>query len=190
MVTLAGDDTLLESWDDFELGVGASAFLQVNREAARLLEDHVIERAGVVADLDVVDAYCGVGFHAHRLAAAGARVVGIELDASAVEQARSMAAQRGHTRSRFIAGDVGAELAAVLPADLVVANPPRGGLADEVTATLVAAPPKRLIYVSCDPATLARDAARLAPALRLVAVRCFDLFPQTSHVETVAELVS
>ena len=190
VVTLAGDDTLVESWDDFELRLGASAFLQVNRDAARLLEDHVIARAGDVSRARVVDAYCGVGFHAHRLAAAGARVVGIELDPSAVEQARAMAAERGHAGARFIAGDVAAELPATLPADLVIANPPRGGLGEAVTATLAAQPPRRMIYVSCDPATLARDASRLAPSLRLERVRCFDLFPQTSHVETVAEFAA
>ena len=190
VATLAGAETMAEQWDDFDFELAPTAFLQVNRETARLLEEHVLERAGDVDGRSVVDAYCGVGFHAQRLAAAGATVVGIELDASAVEQGRALAAERGLTRAAFIAGDVGAELAAVLPADLVILNPPRAGVAPEVTDALVAKPPRRLIYVSCDPATLARDAARLAPALRLERVRCFDLFPQTSHVETVAEFVA
>ncbi|HEX6588824.1 MAG TPA: TRAM domain-containing protein [Longimicrobiales bacterium] len=186
--TLAGADTMSEQWDDFALDLAPTAFLQVNRATARLLEDHVLERAGDVAGRTVVDAYCGVGFHAQRLAAAGASVVGIELDAAAVEQGRALAAQRG-VPAVFIAGDVAAELRAVLPADLVILNPPRAGIDVAVTDALVAQPPRRLIYVSCDPATLARDAQRLAPALRLEAIRCFDLFPQTSHVETVAEFI-
>jgi 23S rRNA (uracil1939-C5)-methyltransferase len=76
----------------------------------------------------------------------------------------------------------------VLPADLVILNPPRRGLDAAVPAALAARPPGRVLYVSCDPATLARDLARLQPALRLRGVRCFDLFPQTTHVETVVEL--
>ena len=187
--TLAGTDSMAERWDDFDLELAPTAFLQVNRDTARLLEDDVLARAGNVAGRTVVDAYCGVGFHAHRLAAAGASVVGIELDAAAVEQGRALAAARG-VPAVFIAGDVATELRAVLPADLVILNPPRAGVAVEVTDALVERPPRRLIYVSCDPATLARDAQRLGPALRLEAVRCYDLFPQTSHVETVAEFVT
>jgi 23S rRNA (uracil1939-C5)-methyltransferase len=187
--TLAGEDTIAERWDDFELRLGPTEFLQVNRETARLLEDHVLALVGTAEGTRVVDAYCGVGFHAHRLAAQRARVLGIELDAAAVAQARAMANQRG-VSAEFIAGDVGRELPSALPADLVIANPPRAGLSADVCAALLAEPPRRLVYVSCDPATLARDAARLAGALRLRSVRCFDLFPQTSHVETVAEFAA
>ena len=86
-------------------------------------------------------------------------------------------------------GRVEEALPAALPADLVVLNPPRGGLDSAVPPALLAQPPARLIYVSCDPATLARDVARLAGAFALRSLRCFDLFPQTAHVETVAELV-
>lgn len=184
---LGGRASLTERWDEFELQVGAAAFLQVNRGAARRLEDHVLDRVGDPAGRRIVDAYCGVGFHALRLAARGADVVGIELDAHAVEQGRALAAAGGLERARFVAGDVAAELPGALPADLLIVNPPRGGLDPEVTAGVLAAPPGRMIYVSCDPATLARDAARLAPVLRLERARAFDLFPQTSHVETVAE---
>lgn len=177
---LAGDD-VLERWGGQEVRLTGRTFLQVNRAAAERLEAYVLEAAGVVDGASVVDAYCGVGAHARRLAERGARVVGIEIEEAAVEEARRGAPEN----AEFVAGDVAAELASRLPADLVVANPPRGGLAPEVSAALAASPPKRLVYVSCDPATLARDAGRLAP-LRLVSTRCFDLFPQTAHVETVA----
>ena len=190
VVTLAGPDSMPEQWDDMEFQLAPTAFLQVNRGTARLLEDHVLALAGDVTGQTVVDAYCGVGFHAQRLAGAAKHVVGIELDAAAVEQARALAAVRGEGNAAFIAGDVAVELPAVLPADLVILNPPRGGVATEVTDALLANAPRRLIYVSCDPATLARDAARLAPALRPRSVRCFDLFPQTSHVETVMEFAA
>lgn len=183
---IAGAPGLPETWGDETVELSGAAFLQVNREAAALLEAHVAERAGDVAGLRVVDAYCGVGFHARRLARAGARVVGIELDPQAVEEARR-AAPAG---AEFEAGPVEELIREHLPADLVVLNPPRAGVAAEVTDALVAAPAERILYISCNPATLARDIRRLAPAYTLESVRSFDLFPQTAHVESVAELRS
>jgi 23S rRNA (uracil1939-C5)-methyltransferase len=180
---LAGADRLSESWQDEELALGGAAFLQVNRRAAALLEEHVLALAGNVAGQHVVDAYCGVGLHARRLVRQGARVTGIELDAHAVAEAR-----RAVPEAEFRADLVENALPVVLPADLVILNPPRAGIADEATTALKAQPPGRIIYISCDPATLARDLARLAPTFVFRSIRCFDLFPQTAHVETVVEL--
>jgi 23S rRNA (uracil1939-C5)-methyltransferase len=182
-VLLAGETRLDESWQDEELSLGGAIFLQVNRAAAALLEQHVMQVAGDVDGRRVIDAYCGVGLHARRLARGGADVVGIELDPLAVAEA-----QRAAPSARFIAGRVEDALGEVLPADLVLLNPPRAGIDAAATDALLAQPAQRIIYISCDPATLARDLARLAPAYTLRAVRCFDLFPQTAHVETVAEL--
>jgi 23S rRNA (uracil1939-C5)-methyltransferase len=182
-VLLAGDAQLEEAWQDEALSLGGAVFLQVNRQAAVLLEDHVMTVAGDIEGRSIVDAYCGVGLHARRMARRGAQVTGIELDEQAVDEAR-----RAVPGARFIADRVESALPTVLPADLVVLNPPRTGLAQEVTDALLATPPPRIIYVSCDPATLARDVRRLAPAYALRSIRCFDLFPQTAHVETVAEL--
>lgn len=181
---LAGQETLRESWADEELGLSGAVFLQVNRGAAALLEEHVTALAGDVAGRRVVDAYCGIGLHARRLARQGAEVVGIELDELAVEEARATAPP-GAT---FVAGRVETHLRDALPADLVILNPPRAGLDAAVPEALRADPPGRAIYISCNPATLARDLERVQPVLRVKSVRCFDLFPQTSHVETVVEL--
>jgi 23S rRNA (uracil1939-C5)-methyltransferase len=164
--------------------ISGAAFLQVNRAAAELLERHVVELVGPPVGLRVVDAYCGVGLHARRLARAGAFVVGLELDRDAVEAANSARV----TGAEFLAGDVAELLPGCLPADLVILNPPRAGVAPAVTEAITANPPDRLIFVSCDPATLARDLRRLDPGFRLANTRCFDLFPQTAHVETVALL--
>lgn len=181
---IAGAPGLPETWGGEVIEVGGTAFLQVNRAAAALLEAHVMARIGDPRGLRVVDAYCGVGMHARRLARSGAELVGIELDASAVAEARR-AAPDG---ALFVEGPVEALLPEHLPADLVILNPPRAGVAPEVTDALVAAPPARIVYVSCDPATLARDLRRLGPAFEVEDVRSFDLFPQTAHVETVVEL--
>ncbi len=184
LVLLAGSETVMESWADEEVGLSGAVFLQVNRGAAALLEAYLAEVAGAVRGARIVDAYCGVGLLARRFAREGAEVVGIELDAAAVEAAR----QGAPPGAEFVVGRVEEALPAALPADLVIVNPPRTGLDPVVPEALRAQPPGRLIYVSCDPATLARDLARLGPGFRVRSLRCFDLFPQTAHVETVVEL--
>ncbi|CAN5686104.1 23S rRNA (uracil(1939)-C(5))-methyltransferase RlmD [soil metagenome] len=180
---LAGETHLTESWDEEELALSGSVFLQVNRHSAALLEEYVVQVAGNLKGLSVVDAYCGVGLHARRFVRQGANVTGIELDEHAVEEAR-----RAAPGARFIGERVETVLPQLLPADLVVLNPPRAGLAAGIPEAIHSAPPARVIYISCDPATLARDLGRLAPAFVVRSIRCFDLFPQTAHVETVVEL--
>lgn len=181
---LAGARVLTELWGDETVHLGGAAFLQVNRGTAALLEEHVARLAGDVEGLSVVDAYCGVGLHARRLARAGARVVGIELDRDAVAEAR----RASPAGARFEAGAVEHLLPPLLPAELVILNPPRAGVDAAVAEALVAEPPQRIVYVSCNPATLARDCRRLAEVFRIDGIRAFDLFPQTAHVETVVLL--
>ncbi len=166
------------------LRAGAS-FAQVNAGVAMRLRDHVLDRVRAYAPASVVDAYAGVGDTALALAR-DATVTAIELDASAVEQF----AHHLRPPSRAISGRVEEHLEEALPADVVLLNPPRSGVDSYVTNVLehVASPPRAIIYVSCDPATLARDLARM-PRYRLASVGAYDMFPQTAHVETVCELV-
>ncbi len=182
---VAGAPGLPETWGDEEIDLGGTAFLQVNRGAAERLEAWVFELAGDLGGRTVIDAYCGVGLRARAMARAGATVTGIEMDASAIRIAESLPVHG----ARFVTASVEDALRDALPADLVVVNPPRAGLDALVIDTLLAEPPARIIYVSCDPATLARDMSRLTPAFTPGSIRCFDLFPQTAHVETVAELI-
>jgi 23S rRNA (uracil1939-C5)-methyltransferase len=181
---LAGSPTLDETWGEEDVALSGAVFLQVNRGAAALLEQYVEERAGEVTGQRVVDAYCGIGLYSRRLARRGAQVVGIDLDGGAIAEAK----RNAPPTARFVVGPVEDHLADALPADLVIVNPPRAGLDGRVVTTLAATPPRRLLYVSCDPATLARDLARLEAAFRVASLHCFDLFPQTAHIETVAEL--
>ncbi|MEO8336913.1 MAG: TRAM domain-containing protein [bacterium] len=165
---------------------GGASFVQVNARVAERLQSHVIERARSYAPKRVIDAYAGAGATAVPLSASGSEVVAIELDAEAVARFEA----RLRAPSRAIVGRVEEHLEAALPADVVLLNPPRGGVDARVTTVLqeLRTPPRAILYVSCDPATLARDLARM-PRYRLTAVRAYDMFPQTAHVETVCELV-
>jgi 23S rRNA (uracil1939-C5)-methyltransferase len=170
-----------------ELAVAAS-FVQVNAGLAdtlhRVVRDLVLE----AQPRRVVDAYAGAGRLARALDAAGVSVTAIERDPAACR----FAARGLGSASRILPGVVEARLTEALPADVVVLNPPRGGcdvrVCDQLGAALRGADaPRRLVYVSCDPATLARDVRRLT-GWRVASVTCFDLFPQTAHVETVCVL--
>ncbi|HET9011296.1 MAG TPA: hypothetical protein VFN38_05740, partial [Gemmatimonadaceae bacterium] len=170
---------------DDRSGAGAS-FVQVNARVAAALRGHVLERVRSHAPARVVDAYAGMGDTAIPLSAEGLTVVAIELDGDAVASFRD----RLRAPSRAIVGRVEDHLPAALPADDVLLNPPRAGIDARVAAALERAgrPPRAILYVSCDPATLARDVARM-PRYRVASVRAYDMFPQTAHVETVCELV-
>lgn len=167
-------------------GAPLASFSQVNPAVAEDLGAHVHRLVRSAAPGHVIDAYAGSGDLTARLHAAGIRVTAIERD----EDASAYTATRVSRPSRAIAARVEDALPAALPADLVVLNPPRAGVDARVTATLDApdSGASRIIYVSCDPATLARDLARLA-SWNIETVVAFDMFPQTAHVETVVELV-
>jgi 23S rRNA (uracil1939-C5)-methyltransferase len=162
------------------------SFGQVNSAVAGALRDHVVAQAHAYRPDHVVDAYAGTGDTAVPLAEGGAAVTAIEVDREAADVCR----HRLPGDSRVVVGRVEDVLSSVLPAHVVVLNPPRAGIHERVAARLAAAdpPPRAVIYVSCNPATLARDLARM-PTLAVVAVLGFDMFPQTAHVETVCELV-
>jgi 23S rRNA (uracil1939-C5)-methyltransferase len=164
---------------------GAS-FVQVNASVARMMAEYVESRVMAHAPTRVVDAYAGTGDVAAALAEHGVAVTAIELDADA----SAVCATRLSAPSEALRGRVEELLPPSLPADVVLLNPPRGGLDAAVPTALVAAAPapRAIIYVSCDPATLARDVARLT-GWRIASLTCFDMFPQTAHIETVCELV-
>jgi 23S rRNA (uracil1939-C5)-methyltransferase len=181
---LVGEEALEVAWIGESLEVAGGAFLQVNPRAGALLHRFVLEMAGEVAGRTVLDAYCGAGILGRMLARRGARVVGVEADPLGVAAAR-----RGAPEGfEVLEGTVEESLEGLLPADLVILNPPRTGLDAKVPEVLVRTPANRVVYVSCDPGTLARDLARLGTAYELEGARSFDLFPQTGHVETVVTL--
>ena len=164
-----------------------AAFTQVNAAVASRLQERLMDRVRSYAPAHVLDAYAGTGATAIPLARDGRRVTAIELDRAAAD---ALAAQLAPP-SAVIVGRVESHIDRALPTDVVLLNPPRTGVDERVTSALEAhaRAVRALFYVSCDPATLARDLARM-PHYRLVAVRGYDMFPQTAHVETLCELVS
>jgi 23S rRNA (uracil1939-C5)-methyltransferase len=163
-----------------------ASFAQVNAEVATNLRKHVITIVSAYSPKKVVDAYSGAGDTAIALARGGAEVIAIELDSDAARWC-ALHLPEGSVSLR---ARVEEALPKALPADAVILNPPRAGTDARVTEILQQASqkPSVIVYVSCNPATLARDIARL-PAYRIASVIPFDMFPQTAHVETVCELV-
>ena len=163
----------------------SASFAQVNPDMAEILRTYVLDRARSYQPKSAVDAYSGAGDTAVALAREGVNVIAIELDPDAAEWSGSKLTGP----SRVVQGRVEDELPRALPADLAILNPPRAGVDSRVTETLEAAATglRAVIYISCNPATLARDLSRL-PGYRIESLRAFDMFPQTAHVETVCEL--
>jgi len=165
-----------------ETGFPATAFELVNPEMGRVARTWAVEQLGEVRGQVVWDLYGGVGDTAALLMERGAQVVSVDADERAVAWAKR------REGPRFIAGRVEHVLPSLPPPAAVVLNPPRDGLHWDVTLRLTGEPVSRVAYISCDPATLARDLYRLSVNYRVLAIRAFDLFPQTAHVETVVVL--
>jgi 23S rRNA (uracil1939-C5)-methyltransferase len=168
------------------------AFEQVHPAFGARIRDDAVAALGSVAGRNVWDLYAGTGDAAHALADSGATVTAVEVDRSAVAWGRARApSKEDGTGIVWRQGRVEDEVGGLPNPEAVVANPPRAGLArpvvDRLDALAAAGRLGRLAYVSCDPATLARDIRRL-PHLRLTRVTAYDLFPQTAHVETLALL--
>jgi 23S rRNA (uracil1939-C5)-methyltransferase len=175
---------------DLALEVPADVFTQVHADGNLLLVATMIELSEAQPGLRALDLYCGAGNFTLPLARRGVTVTGIERSVAAIDSARANADRLG-LRATFVCADAVGGLAqiAAQPLDLAVLDPPRTGIADAL-GPLAGRRPRRLVYVSCDPATLARDARLLVGCgYRLCRVQPVDLFPQTYHIETVAEFV-
>ncbi len=169
------------------------SFYQVNRDMAERLYRKAAEFAGLNGEQTVLDLYCGAGLIGLSMARRMKQLYGAEIVPEAVEDARRNAAENGILNAQFFCGDAG-DAAARLDAlgvhpDVVLLDPPRKGCDESVLQTVAAMQPQKIVYISCDPATLARDCARLGAlgfAVRRLAAA--DLFPRTSHVESVCLL--
>ena len=191
--TIWGRDYLTDTLCGLELRLSVPSFYQVNHDQAQRLYEKALEYAGLTGRELAVDLYCGAGTITQVLARRARHVIGGEIVPEAIRDAEDSARRNGVENVEFLCGDA-SRLAAELRQrglrpDVICVDPPRKGLAPDVVEAAASMRPGRIVYVSCDPATLARDVARFAPLgycpVRACAV---DLFPGTAHVETVVLL--
>ena len=192
--TLFGRNYLMDTLCGLEFKLSMPSFYQVNRDQAEVLYGKALEFAGLTGNETVLDLYCGIGTITLCLAKAAKRVIGAEIVPPAIRDAKENALRNHIENAEFFCGDA-ADIAAKLESDglcpdVVTVDPPRKGLAPEVIASVAAMGPEKVVYVSCDPATLGRDVKIFREfgyeAKRAAAV---DMFPGTAHVETVCLLV-
>ena len=191
--TLWGRDWLEEELCGLTFRLSVPSFFQINRDQTERLYQLALEFAGLTGEETVLDLYCGIGTISLCLARLAGHVIGAEVVPQAIEDARANALRNGVTNAEFFCGDAG-EVAARLAGQglrpqVICVDPPRKGLAPEVPAVLSSMAPDRIVYVSCDPATLARDVKRLEElGYQAVQAQPVDLFPRTAHVETVLRM--
>jgi 23S rRNA (uracil1939-C5)-methyltransferase len=191
---LLGSDRFEEVLGGMHFEISAAAFFQTNTEMAERLYQLAIEYAAPVGFERVYDLYCGIGTIGLLMSPRVAEVWGLELVPEAISDAIANARANEVDNAHFFAGDVRLALRELTERagrpDVLVVDPPRAGLSQKVVRRIIEAAPSRIVYVSCNPTTLAPNAAQLVEAgYELVRVRPVDMFPQTPHIECVAELV-
>ena len=192
--TVWGDDTIEDEIMGLRFSVSAASFLQVNPIQTEKLYSVARDFALLTGKETVVDVYCGIGTISLALAQKAKRVIGIEIVPEAVADACANAQRNGISNAEFVCAPAETELARLLEKglrpDVVVLDPPRKGCEDALIDAVMASEVRRIVYVSCNPATLARDCARFNEAgYQLEKVQPVDMFPQTGHVETVISLI-
>ena len=191
--TLWGQDFLMDTLCGLAFKLSVPSFYQVNRDQAEVLYGRALAYAGLTGTETVVDLYCGIGTITLCLAKRAGRVIGAEIVPAAIRDAEENAARNHIENAEFFCGDA-AEAAARLEAEglrpgVITVDPPRKGLAPEVIGSIAAMGPARVVYVSCDPATLGRDVKRFGElGYRAVRACAVDMFPGTRHVESVVLL--
>lgn len=188
-VHLAGRDYLTDHIGELEFDISANSFFQTNTRAARRLYGVVKAYAGLTGGETVLDLYCGTGTIAIALAPAAKRVLGLEIVESAVEDAEKNCRRNDISNCRFILGDIRHGLPDIeIRPDVVIIDPPRSGMHKDVVKHLLNIAPERMVYVSCNPSTMARDLAMMREMYDIGAVQPVDMFPHTYHIEAVAGL--
>lgn len=193
VVTYKGDDHILLQMEDLRFKVGPKSFYQTNTEQAYELYKVARDFAGLTGRELVYDLYTGTGTIANFVARQARQVIGIEYVPEAIEDAKVNSSINGIENTLFFAGDMKDILNADFIStygrpDVIITDPPRAGMHKDVINTLLLAAPQRIVYVSCNPATQARDLSLLDGSYRVAAVRPVDMFPHTQHVENVVLL--
>ncbi len=189
----SGQDYIYEQMEDLRFKVGPKSFYQTNTEQAHTLYSVARRMADLSGNELVYDLYTGTGTIANFVAHQAKQVIGIEYVEDAIEDAKINSRINNIDNTLFFAGDMkdvlnDAFLEQYGRPDVIITDPPRAGMHDDVVATILRAEPKRIVYVSCNPATQARDLALLAEKYEVEEVQPVDMFPQTQHVENVVKL--
>ena len=193
VITWSGRDHIFEEMEGLKFKIGPKSFYQTNSEQAYHLYEIAREFAQLNGSELVYDLYTGTGTIANFIARNAKKVVGIEYVEEAIEDAKVTSEINGISNTLFFAGDMKDVLNADFISehgrpDVIITDPPRAGMHDDVIDAILFAEPKRIVYVSCNPATQARDLSLMYEKYRVVHVRPVDMFPQTHHVENVALL--
>ncbi len=194
VVTFAGSPFIEEEMEGLRFRIGPKSFYQTNSRQAHRLYDVARRLADLHGDELVYDLYTGTGTIANFVARRARKVIGIEYVADAIEDAKVNSAVNGISNTEFYAGDMKDIFTDEFIAahggtpDVMIIDPPRAGMHPDVVDVILRARPRRLVYVSCNPATQARDIALLDDAYRVEAVQPVDMFPHTAHVENVCLL--
>lgn len=186
---IAGVSRIRDKIGPFEFEISANSFFQTNTRGAARLYEIVKNYSALTGTEFVLDLYSGTGTIPIILSGLAREIVGIEIAASAVADAVQNCRRNGITHCRFIAGDIRRQLAAITTVpDVLIIDPPRAGMHKDVAKQVLDMAAARIVYVSCNPATLARDIGLLKDSYRLVEVQPVDMFPHTFHIESVARL--
>ena len=193
ILTFKGNDYIYETMEDLKFKVGPKSFYQTNTEQAYHLYSVAREFAGLTGNELVYDLYTGTGTIANFVARQAKKVIGIEYVPEAIEDAKINSQVNNISNTLFYAGDMKDILNDEFIAehgrpDVIITDPPRAGMHQDVIQTILRAAPKRIVYVSCNPATQARDLADLDCQYKVMAVQPVDMFPHTPHVENVVLL--
>lgn len=189
--TIWGSDTITDRIDDLEFQIGAPSFYQINPLQTEKLYAKTLEYAQLSGNETVIDAYCGIGTISLFLAQHAKKVYGVEVVRQAIDNAKDNAKHNRLTNTEFYVGQAEKVMpwwhAQGLRPDVIVVDPPRKGCDEELLDAMVGMNPDRIVYVSCNPSTLARDLKILDEAgYETKQIQPVDMFPQSSHVECVA----
>ncbi|SMQ65672.1 tRNA (uracil-5-)-methyltransferase [Bacillus sp. OV166] len=190
---LAGEDFIQETLGDLQFELSARTFFQLNPVQTVKLYNEVKKAAALTGEEKIVDAYCGVGTIGLWLADEAGEVRGMDVITESIEDAKKNAKRHGFTNTKYVPG----KAEEVLPKwvkkgwkpDVIVVDPPRTGLEGQLIQTILQAEPKKLIYISCNPSTLAKDIQNLSAKYEVKYIQPVDMFPHTAHVECVSQLI-
>jgi 23S rRNA (uracil1939-C5)-methyltransferase len=188
-ILLSGVDNIKDRINTFEFEISANSFFQTNTLGARRLYETVLRYADLTGKETVVDLYSGTGAIAIFISDSAKTVTGMEIAETAIKDAENNCRINGISNCRFILGDINKGIAEfTVAADVMIVDPPRAGMHKDVVRRILETAPKRMIYVSCNPATMARDFSLLKEQYQVLEVQPVDMFPHTYHIESVAKL--